>query len=38
MNIPPNDSDCTVDNMTNPLIYVIYKDAQAYPDYLITYQ
>jgi O-acetyl-ADP-ribose deacetylase (regulator of RNase III) len=30
--------DSTVDNIQNPSIFVIYHDAQAYPEYLITYQ
>ena len=40
---PPNqpgtqDSyDCTVDRVDNPKIFVIYHDAQAYPEYLITF-
>jgi poly [ADP-ribose] polymerase 10/14/15 len=30
--------DTTVNNLHNPSIFVIYHDAQAYPEYLITYQ
>lgn len=30
--------DSTVDNMNNPAIFVVYLDAQAYPEYLITYE
>lgn len=30
--------DSTVNNTTDPTIFVIYHDAQAYPEYLITYQ
>ena len=30
--------DSTVDNVTNPAIFVVYFDAQSYPAYLITYQ
>ena len=29
--------DSVVNNEQNPLIYVIFKDAQAYPEYLITF-
>ncbi|XP_078597384.1 protein mono-ADP-ribosyltransferase PARP14-like [Branchiostoma floridae x Branchiostoma japonicum] len=29
--------DSVVDNETNPRIFVIFKDAQAYPEYLITF-
>ena len=29
--------DSTVDNMTNPSLYVTYHDAQAYPEYLIAF-
>ena len=28
--------DSTVDNFTNPSLYVTYHDAQAYPEYLIV--
>jgi hypothetical protein len=35
---PPNDAHTTVDNLQNPSIYVIYHDAQAYPEYLLTYE
>lgn len=30
--------DTTVDALTNPSIYVTYHDAQAYPEYLITFR
>lgn len=29
--------DSCVDNTTNPSIFVIFHDCQAYPEYLITY-
>ncbi len=29
--------DSTVDDDQDPTIFVIYKDTQAYPDYLVTY-
>lgn len=32
-----NPVDSTVDSEDDPNIFVIYKDAQAYPEYLITY-
>jgi poly [ADP-ribose] polymerase 10/14/15 len=35
---PPPNSDTTVDNQLNPTIFVIYHDAQAYPEYLLTYE
>ena len=38
MMVPPENADSTTDNTQNPSIFVIYKDAQAYPNYLITYQ
>ena len=38
MNVPPNDTDSTVNSMNSPSIFVIYKDVQAYPEFLITYQ
>ena len=38
----PNDPtvpfDSVVDNMANPSIYVVFFDADAYPEYLITYK
>ena len=41
-NLPlgPDDKpvDSTVDSVENPNIFVIYKDAQAYPEYLICYE
>jgi len=30
--------DTTVDDMADPSIYVTYKDAQAYPDYLVRFR
>lgn len=30
--------DSVVDNPTNPGIFVIFNDTQAYPEYLITFQ
>ncbi|XP_036401797.1 protein mono-ADP-ribosyltransferase PARP14 [Megalops cyprinoides] len=30
--------DCTVDNLQNPFIFVIFCDSGAYPDYLITFK
>ena len=30
--------DSTVDNVSNPEIFVAYHDAQAYPEYLITFK
>ena len=37
----PNDTavlyDSVVDNTANPGIYVVFYDAAAYPEYLITY-
>ena len=30
--------DSTVDNVSAPNMYVTYHDAQAYPDYLITFR
>ena len=29
--------DSLVDNMVNPSMYIIFQDAQAYPEYLITF-
>ena len=29
--------DSLVDNVANPSMYVIFQDAQAYPEYLITF-
>ena len=28
---------CGVDDINNPLMFVIYSDTQAYPEYLITF-
>lgn len=37
----PNDPtvlyDSVVDNVSNPTIFVVFYDADAYPEYLITY-
>ena len=30
--------DSTVDNVSKPEIFVVYHDAQAYPEYLITFK
>lgn len=30
--------DSVVDNPSNPSMYIIFHDAQAYPDYLVTFQ
>ena len=30
--------DSVVDNVTNPLIYVVFYDYQHYPEYLITFK
>ena len=30
--------DSTVDNEKNPSIFVVYHDAQAYPDYLVSFK
>lgn len=30
--------DCAVDNLQNPLIFVVFCDAGAYPDYLIKFK
>ena len=30
--------DATVNNQSNPSIYVVYKDPQSYPAYLLTYK
>jgi poly [ADP-ribose] polymerase 10/14/15 len=37
MHTPSSDKDTTVDNLSVPSVFVTYKDAQAYPEYLITY-
>jgi len=29
--------DSTVDNVTNPTVFVVYHDAQVYPEYLVTF-
>ena len=29
--------DCAVDNTVNPVEFVLFHDAQAYPEYLITF-
>ncbi|XP_036426953.1 protein mono-ADP-ribosyltransferase PARP14 isoform X2 [Colossoma macropomum] len=41
--LDPNDPraglyDCAVDNLKNPFIFVVFCDAGAYPDYLITFK
>ena len=30
--------DSTVDNVSNPCMYITYHDAQAYPEYLIKFR
>ena len=30
--------DSVVDNITTPSMYIVFQDAQAYPEYLITFQ
>ncbi|XP_074857419.1 protein mono-ADP-ribosyltransferase PARP14-like [Carettochelys insculpta] len=34
---PTDQFDSVTDNMTNPSMFVIFNDIQAYPDYLITF-
>ena len=36
--VVPKKADSTVDNLKSPSIFVTYNDAQAYPDYLLTYE
>lgn len=45
MKIPPNKTathdilyDCVVNNTTDPTIYIIFHDTQAYPAYMITFR
>jgi len=38
MKHPGDGFDTTVENIASPTIFVIYHDAQAYPEYLITYE
>ena len=33
----PQKYDSIVDDETNPLIFVVFKDTSAYPNYLITF-
>ncbi|XP_028997166.1 protein mono-ADP-ribosyltransferase PARP14-like isoform X2 [Betta splendens] len=35
---PDNFYDSLVDNISNPSMYVVFHDSQAYPDYLITFK
>ncbi|XP_077985210.1 protein mono-ADP-ribosyltransferase PARP14-like [Glandiceps talaboti] len=37
-NDPTNCYDSVVDNVTNPTIFVIFHDAMAYPEYLISFK
>lgn len=30
--------DTLVDNVTNPTIYVVMSDSQAYPEYVVTFR
>jgi poly [ADP-ribose] polymerase 10/14/15 len=30
--------DSTTDNVGNPSIFVVYNDAQAYPEYLVSFK
>ena len=30
--------DSTVDNVNNPSLWVVYHDAQAYPEYLVSFK
>lgn len=30
--------DCAVDDLQNPFIFVVFCDAGAYPDYLISFK
>ena len=38
MSRPPLNKESTSDDINYPSMFVVYKDAQAYPDYLLTYQ
>ena len=37
LNVPAS-GDTTVNDVNAPSIFVIYHDAQAYPEYLLTYE
>ena len=37
MNDPTLLFDCTVDQMIHPSIFVVYRDAQAFPEYVIRF-
>ena len=37
-NLPPKDCDTGINRLNDPNIFVIYHDAQAYPEYLVTYE
>lgn len=30
--------DCVVNDTSNPVMYIIFHDAQAYPEYMITFK
>ena len=35
----PNEKfDSVVDNVTNPVMYILFKDYEYYPEYLITFK
>ncbi len=38
MRVPPVGYDSSADSVSQPSLFVIYKDAQAYPEYIITYE
>ena len=38
MQMPKNGADTSVNDVINPAMFVIYHDAQAYPDYLFTFE
>lgn len=35
---PENLFDSVVDNTANPNVFVVFRDAQCYPEYLITFK
>ena len=38
MAYPSPNADTTVNDTRNPIIFVIFHQAQAYPEYLLTYE